>query len=247
MLAHLPSRPLADWGKARAGDQMDVALWLYNRNGDTIFSRSSTCYVSRLMIGPEFSRAIISCSNGTDFHPKHNVNVEQALKLPIVYYQLSHQPGDRDALSLGLDHLMSEHGLSCGINSGTEFLSATPACRASKLCSIVECMLSLENRSPHHRRCVAGGSARNHQLQRMPAALANNIKLSNTIRFQTCHRHLCGHGFQPGLRQATLPGTKLGLSLLPVQLPHGLAEVHPEFVAATAMEVWCCSHTDLPP
>src|SRR5207248_11087555 len=35
MLANLPSRPLVDWGKARAGDEMDVALWLYNRNGDT--------------------------------------------------------------------------------------------------------------------------------------------------------------------------------------------------------------------
>ena len=35
MLVNLPARPLSDWGKARAGDEMDVALWLYNRNGDT--------------------------------------------------------------------------------------------------------------------------------------------------------------------------------------------------------------------
>ena len=35
MLDTLPSRPLKDWGKARAGDEMDTALWLYNRNGDT--------------------------------------------------------------------------------------------------------------------------------------------------------------------------------------------------------------------
>ncbi len=35
MLANLPARPLKDWGKARAGDEMDIALWLYNCNGDT--------------------------------------------------------------------------------------------------------------------------------------------------------------------------------------------------------------------
>ena len=35
MLINLPSRPLESWGKARAGDEMDVVLWLYNRNGDT--------------------------------------------------------------------------------------------------------------------------------------------------------------------------------------------------------------------
>jgi len=62
MLAHLPSRPLADWGKARAGDQMDVLSGSTIGMATPIFSRSSTCYVSRLMIGPEFSRAIISCS-----------------------------------------------------------------------------------------------------------------------------------------------------------------------------------------
>src|SRR5207249_9445983 len=78
------------------------------------------------------------------FHPKHNVNVEQALKLPVVFYQLSQQPGDRDALSLGLGHLTRVHGLSCGINSGTEFLAGNASIQGVELCSTVEAILSLE-------------------------------------------------------------------------------------------------------
>src|SRR5205814_2015511 len=35
MMNNLPARPLKDWSKARAGDEMDTALWLYNRNGHT--------------------------------------------------------------------------------------------------------------------------------------------------------------------------------------------------------------------
>ena len=31
MLTNLPARPLHDWSRSRAGDEMDTAIWLYNR------------------------------------------------------------------------------------------------------------------------------------------------------------------------------------------------------------------------
>ena len=135
MRANLPARPLRDWGKARAGDEMDVALWLYNRNGDT-----NLLSLVELLRRQAYDWPGIFTSNnfmlaGTDFHPKHNVNVEQALKFPAVWYQLSRQKADIDSLSLGLEHLMDEHGLSCGINSGTEFLSGNASVEGVELCS----------------------------------------------------------------------------------------------------------------
>jgi len=144
MLANLPSRPLVDWGRARAGDEMDVALWLYNRNGDT-----NLLTLVRLLHQQADDWTGIFTSNsfalfGTDFQPKHNVNVEQALKLPAVYHQVSEQPEDLNALELGWNNLMREHGLSCGINSGTEFLSGNASVQGVELCAIVEAMLSLE-------------------------------------------------------------------------------------------------------
>ena len=84
MLANLPARPLSDWGKARAGDEMDVALWLYNRNGDT-----NLIALANLLRQQAYDWPGILASNnfmlyGADYQPKHNVNVEQALKFPVV-------------------------------------------------------------------------------------------------------------------------------------------------------------------
>ena len=34
-LAELPTRPLRDWGKFRWQDEALIAIWLYNRTGDS--------------------------------------------------------------------------------------------------------------------------------------------------------------------------------------------------------------------
>ena len=168
MLINLPGRPLSDWGKSRAGDEMDVALWLYNRNGDT-----NLLTLVNLLHQQAYDWTGIFTSNnfdyyGTDFQPKHNVkNVEQALKMPDVYYQLSGQPADLNALALGWDNLMREHGLSFGINSGTEFLSGNSSIQGVELCSIVEAMLSLETSLRTTGDPVLADRFGDHILQRL--------------------------------------------------------------------------------
>lgn len=211
MLANLPARPLKDWGKARAGDEMDIALWLYNRNGDT-----NLLSLVKLLHQQADDWSGIFASNafatyGTDFQPKHNVNVEQALKLPEVYYQLSDDPDDFKALELGWDNLMREHGLSCGINSGTEFLSGNATVQGVELCAIVEAMLSLETDVRTTGDPVLADRLEMITFNALPAALANGIK---GIQYYTLPNNVIaingGHGFNQDYANGTLPGPDSG-------------------------------------
>ena len=206
MLANLPSRPLKDWGKARAGDEMDVALWLYNRNGDT-----NLLTLINLLHQQAFDWTGIYISNrfalyGTDFQPKHNVNVEQALKMPELYYQLSKEPEDLNALALGLDNLMRENGLSCGINSGTEFLSGNASIQGVELCAIVEAMLSLEMGVRTTGDPALADRLETITFNALPAALANHIQ---GIQYYTLPNNVIAtygnHGFNQNYANGTLP------------------------------------------
>ncbi|MDR3459631.1 MAG: glycoside hydrolase family 127 protein [Verrucomicrobiae bacterium] len=211
MLVHLPTRPLSDWGKARAGDEMDVALWLYNRNGDT-----NLLTLVNLLHRQAYDWTGIFTSNnfdsyGTDFQPKHNVNVEQALKLPDVYYQLSGQPADRNALALGWDNLMREHGLSCGLNGGTEFLAGNASVQGVELCSIVEAMLSLETSLRTTGDPVLADRLETISFNALPAALANHIK---GIQYFTLPNNVIaingGHGYNQDYANGSVPGPNSG-------------------------------------
>lgn len=211
MLANLPSRPLRDWAKARAGDEMDVALWLYNRNGDT-----NLLSLVKLLRQQAYDWPTILSSNrfmlyGKDFQPKHNVNVEQALKFPAIYYQLSQQSSDRDALALGMQHLMIENGLSCGINSGTEFLAGDASTEGVELCAIVEEMLSLETAVRITGDARLADRLETVSFNALPAALANDIK---GIQYYTLANNVIavngGHGFNQDYPNGTLPGPDSG-------------------------------------
>ncbi|HTL73916.1 MAG TPA: PA14 domain-containing protein, partial [bacterium] len=211
MRLNLPARPLTEWGKSRAGDEMEVALWLYNRNGDTNLLTLVNLLRQQAYDWP----GILTSNNfmlyGTDFQPKHNVNVEQALKMPAVYYQVSKLASDRDALSLGLTHLMDEHGLSCGINSGTEFLSGDASVQGVELCSIVEAMLSLETATR-----ITGEAALEDQLEKitfnaLPAGLTPDMK---GLQYYTLPNNAVaiygGHGYNQDYANGTLPGPDSG-------------------------------------
>ncbi len=211
MLANLPSRPLNDWAKARAGDEMDTALWLYNRTGDTNLLN----LVQLLRQQADDWPAIFTGNNfvlyGKDFQPKHNVNVEEALKMPAVYYQLSQQSADADAVSLGIDNLMRENALSFGINSGTEFISGDASIQGVELCAIVEAMLSLETSVRITGDPLLADRLETITFNALPAALANHIK---GIQYYTVPNNVIaingGHGFNEDYENGTVPGPNSG-------------------------------------
>ena len=147
----------------------------------------------------------------TDSHPKHNVNVEQALKLPAVYYQVSEQPDDLNALALGWDNLMREHGLSCGINSGTESLSGNASVQGVELCAIVEAMLSLETAVRITSDPVLADRLETISFNALPAGLANNIK---AIQYYTLPNNVIAingnHGYNQDYANGSVPGPHSG-------------------------------------
>jgi hypothetical protein len=190
---------------------MDVALWLYNRTGDA----NLLSLVSLLRQQADDWPGIFTSNNfvlyGADFQPKHNVNVEQALKFPPVYHELSWQPQDAQALNLGLDNLMRENALSCGINSGTEFLSGNSSIQGVELCAIVEAMLSLETAAQVTGDPLLADRLETISFNALPAALANDIK---GLQYYTLPNNVIavygGHGFNQDYANATLPGPNSG-------------------------------------
>ncbi len=141
MAGHLAARPLFDWGKARAADEMDTVFWLYNRTGD-----ASLLKIANLLRQQAWDWVDIYTHNrfqhfGT-FYTYHNVNVPQAFKFPAMSYQMSGAAADRNTPEVGWQQLMRDHGLSFGMTAGTEFLSGNSPGQGTEMCSFVEQMLS---------------------------------------------------------------------------------------------------------
>lgn len=144
MLSELPKRPLKEWGKSRAGDDMDTALWLYRRTGDPFLLELVDLLRKQAYDWPKIFRDNAFMSFGHDYQPKHNVNVPQAVKMPAVSWERTGDAAERASVEQGDANLMRENGLSLGMQSGTEFLAGRSPGQGVEFCSIVEQMLSDE-------------------------------------------------------------------------------------------------------
>ena len=211
MLGALPGRPLRDWGRARAGDDMETAFWLYNRTGDTFLLD-----LSDLLKKQAYDWVAIHHQNqfqwfGDDFHPKHNVNIPQAMKLPPVYSQRSGAKEDRESIYEGERHLMRDHGTSFGINTGSEFLSGTSSGQGVEFCSIVEQMLSDETSLQILGDPALGDHLENLAFNALPAAWTKDIRgyqyytLANEVIAKRS-----ANGFLQDYDDALLPGPHSG-------------------------------------
>jgi len=139
---NLPKRPVAQWAKARAGDQIDTLYWLYNRTGEP-FLLDTADILRRQANDWNHFFADLHGTKG-DFRPTHGVNVAQGIKFPLEAYQRTGSDADRAVYLEAWEILRSRHGLPAGLWSGTELLASQATSQGVEMCSIVEQMMSHE-------------------------------------------------------------------------------------------------------
>jgi hypothetical protein len=211
MLTELRHRPLKDWGKARAGDQIDTAFWVYNRTGDTAMLE-----VADLLHAQAYDWTDIYTHNrfmqfGDDFQPRHGVNVAQAMKMPPVWYQRSGDPADRSAFRIGLGHLLRGTTFPLDVLTGTEMLSGRSAIQGVETCAVVEQMLSDETALAILADPTLADALERTAYNALPGTMTKDLKL---YQYYTASNNVIavrgGHGFDQDYADGMMPGPVSG-------------------------------------
>jgi len=141
---HLDETPLdhwSEWSVWRAGDNLEVVLWLYDLTGDA----------SLLPLAEKLHRQSVDWTamvfNGDFWFRQgsvHGVNLAQGIKAPVVWWRYSHSDNDLLAPFQAYDLMRTTAGLPTGLWAADEMLHYGDPSRGSELCTVVEMMFSLE-------------------------------------------------------------------------------------------------------
>jgi len=161
-------RPFTMWERWRAGEYMQVALWLYHRTGEKhlleTIERNIRWSVDNvwsfyLLTGPHWPMGselnfIPDLPYKTNNERKawtmhHAVNMAMQIKYPAIYYQLRPEPVYANATFHGLERLDNVYGLTAGRYTGHEHFEPGPhqgrhPSNGLELCAISELMNSLQ-------------------------------------------------------------------------------------------------------
>ncbi len=144
---HLSERPLKQWAIFRWHDEVLTILWLYNRNGDeTLLDLARKLHAQ----GHDWEAQFADFK----FHEKvgrsdanlatHGVNNAMAMKAAAVWWSITGEKGDRDALYRMFEALDRYHGQPSGIFGADEHYAGRDPSQGTELCAVVEAMFSLE-------------------------------------------------------------------------------------------------------
>lgn len=146
-LEHATVRPLVQWASYRWAEEILSIVWLYNRTGD-----KELLELARALRPQAFDWK----SHFADFRypakvtkeqislKTHVVNNAMALKTSAVWWQISGDETDRNAVYTLLDHMDRNHGQANGVHSGDEHYAGLDPTQGTELCAVVEGMFSLE-------------------------------------------------------------------------------------------------------
>jgi len=206
-LENLDKDPLKDWGKSRAGDNMEIALWVYNKTGEVYLLDLVNKLKQQAYPWAEIFNKNQFQYYGSDYQPKHMVNVSEALKFPTIYSQVDPSPYYTDAMQHGINRILHDNGQPTGIGSGTEHMSGHNTVEGVETCAVVEWMQSLETGG----RIIHNNSSIGDQLEKLafnalPAQFSSELKNHSYYTLPNQVQSLPGgHGFNQDYGNGIVP------------------------------------------
>ncbi|MGY4386525.1 hypothetical protein ACVWYN_003580 [Pedobacter sp. UYP24] len=195
-LANLDKDPLDSWGKSRAGDNMELVLWVYNKTGEKYLLELAAKLKEQAYPWIDIYNKNQFFYYGDDYQPKHMVNVAQALKFPAVYSQINSSSVNTNAMQNGINHLVHDHGQPTGLSAGTEFLSGNSSIQGVETCTVVEWMQSLETASRIIHNASLGDQLEKVAFNALPAQFSRDLKSHSYYTLPNQVQSLPGgHGF----------------------------------------------------
>ena len=146
-LAEADKRPLVRWAQMRWAEEILSIVWLYNRTGE-----AELLELARKLAGQGFDWKV----HFADFrYPEkirreqanlstHVVNNAMAMKTSAVWWQVSGEVSDRQAVYRLLEVMDRHHLHPNGVHSGDEHYAGLDPSQGTELCAVVEAMFSFE-------------------------------------------------------------------------------------------------------
>jgi hypothetical protein len=176
----LPQNPLRTWSRFRWPDLFLSLLWLYTRNGDDELLNLAkliqsqgydwTSHFSRF----RFREKVLKGEEGYDFRT-HGVNNAMGIKAPGLWYQVTGNEVDREAVLSAIENLDRFHGQATGVFTADGHLAGLSPSQGTELCTVVEYLFSLQCLVPIMNLVEVSDRLEKIAFNALPAAFAPDM------------------------------------------------------------------------
>lgn len=172
---NLGTHPLREWAVARGGENMDVALWLYNLTGQKYLLELCRRLRAQTLDWPNFFHTFSNAMPmskaqrwerlrealneekdeplqgekrpyfHSQYHLTHGVNLAIGLKAPGVINLFKSGFKEQGGFHFGYEKLMKHHGMANGMFSCDSHINGTSPTQGTSLQAVVEMMNTLES------------------------------------------------------------------------------------------------------
>jgi uncharacterized protein len=140
--------PMYSWARFRAADLVVTLYWLYDHTGGKepwLLELANTARTQAHDWRAQYEAGKFPEKTVKAFGlDSHGVNNGMALKAPGVWWRLTGNPKDRDAVFRMFAFLDEHHGQANGLFTCDEHLAGRSPSQGTELCTVVEAMYSLE-------------------------------------------------------------------------------------------------------